>query len=1001
MRAIGEDGSSFGDLLRRARREAGLTQEELAEKAGLSVRGISDLERGARRAPRPDTLDLLAQALQLGDDEIRDWRRARRQSGRSPAPPIVAMLQPTTLVGRDREFGLLRDAVERAISGKGQVILLGGEPGVGKTRLAEGLSGYSRERDAWTLWGRCYEGEGAPAYWPWVQIIRACSDSLAADVLRRDLGRGASAIAQLVGDIRDKLPGLPPAQSLSPEQARFELFDSVTRFLRSVSLRMPLVLVLDDLHWADQSSLDLLSFASREIESSRIAVIGTYRDTELDLVPRLARTIADLSRSLACEHLILSGLAKADVSHLVERVLNEIPPDEIVAEIYERTEGNPFFVTEVARILSADGSSRGREGVGSVLTTIPPGVKSALEQRFRKLSDECHIALSMASVVGREFSLGELGVMSEKSRQQLVAALDEATRSRLIERMAGSVGRYRFSHALVRETLYDALPSAERAQLHRRVGEFLERAHETEPGPHLTILAHHFFEALPASDAVRAIDYSMRAGDRAISQFAYAEAVDQYRRALGALELDLALDSELRCDVLLKLGDAHSQAGQYQAAQDAFGRAASISREMGLSERLARAAVGAAGLGVIEHGERDHRQLLEYAVAALPKETSLLRSQVLARLSIVLQGPDVIERRRAYAEEAESIARELDEAPALLYALLARHRSLWTPGLRAERLHVARQLPELMDHVDGSTAVPAIPYRMYDALEAGDMSAADRLLDMFTTRVRELRQPQRLWIDTQFRAMRAMMDGRFDQAEELIVQARTMGATAAPTLAVADHFMFAALLGRERGRFGEMAHTAQQIDSWYPRDLFWQSLLTAMESETHGAVQPVRQLDDLIDNVEDESPFDGSAIVAAVLLASTPGVDRNPERAARLYRILLPYVALNAVMPNSRHFYCFGSVAHTLGVLARCTGRFDDASRHFDSALTMHRLMGAAPYLARTCFEFARTLTERGEPTDLARARELAGAAHRSAKGLGMTSLMRQSAILLNELSAI
>jgi transcriptional regulator with XRE-family HTH domain/tetratricopeptide (TPR) repeat protein len=989
---------NFGDLLRHARRAAGLTQEELAEQAGLSVRGISDLERGTRRTPRRDTMELLAHALHLTETERQEWRRARRRPSADASLADVSTRQPTTMVGREREFDLLCDATEHAISGRGQVVMLAGEPGIGKTRLAQDFSAYARSQDAWVLWGRSHEDEGAPAYWPWVQIVRAIADALAPDVLRRDLGRGASALAPLVPEVADKISGTAPTKSLSPEQARFELFESITRLMHSASLRVPLLIVLDDLQWADQSSLDLLSFLGQEIVGSRIVILGIYRDIELALSPQLVRTMTELSRTPHFQQVILFGLAENEVGQLITRVLSRALHSKTVSAVYERTEGNPFFVSELARLMFAIELPDGKGDDGAILTTVPPGVKGVLEQRFRRLSDNCYSTLQNASVGGREFDLSMLDGITSDTRHQLLDALDEALRARLIERMAGSVGRYRFSHALVRESLYESLGSAERASLHQQVGDFLERTHAGELGPHLSMLAHHFFEAIVTSDNTKAIYYAIEAGDRASSQYAHAEAANHYRQALGAFELGSLANSKLLCEVLLKLGEACNQDGQYQSAQQAFGRAATISRELHFPDCLARAALGAAGLGVIEHGERHHLQLLKDAVSILPEEPTALRSHVLARLSTVLQSPDLLKQRWALVDEAETIARAHDDASALLYALLARHRSLWAPRFRAERIAVALEFSSCVAQVSEQNSPPAFSYRMYDHLEAGEVPAVDSLIETFTTLVGELGQPQRIWIAKNFRAMRALMDGRFDEAEQFIEEARAIGEPAAPTLAVADHFMFRFFLHREQGRLADLTGPAHQIESWYPDDLFWQSLLTVLASSLGDGYTPLLHVDQLITEIERYGSTDGNAIAAAGLLATSSEIWRQPGHSERIYEILAPYSQVNAVLGNSRHFYCLGCVSHPLGLLASVLRRWDLAEQHFEDAIEMHRRMKATAYLAHSQYAYARMKAARDQMDDRAHAQELAGQVRESATALGMSVLARQSGALQAEL---
>src|SRR3990172_2782417 len=295
-------------------------------------------------------------------------------------------------VGREKEMDELRAGLEDALSGRGRLLMLVGEPGIGKTRTSEEFATYAGLRNAQVLWGRCYEGEGAPAYWPWVQVVRSYVHDRDPQALMSEMGPGAADIAQIISEVRDRLPGLPAPPALEPEQARFRLFDSITTFLKNASRGQPIVLVLDDLHWADKPSLLLLQFLSRELRGARLLVLATYRDVE---------------------------------------VRRQHPP-ALVEAVYRETEGNPFFVNEVVRLLVADGRLESPEQVTSWSVTIPQSVREVVGRRLDHLSEACNRVLTVASVIGREFELRVLervaGVHGDApvSGDRLLEALEEA-----------------------------------------------------------------------------------------------------------------------------------------------------------------------------------------------------------------------------------------------------------------------------------------------------------------------------------------------------------------------------------------------------------------------------------------------------------------------------------------------------------------------------------------------------------------------------------------------
>ncbi|MDP2959021.1 MAG: AAA family ATPase, partial [Longimicrobiales bacterium] len=379
-----------------------------------------------------------------------------------------------------------------------------------KTRTSEEFATYARLRNVQALWVRCYEGEGAPAYWPWVQVIRSYVHDRDPAALMSEMGPGAADIAQVVSEVRERLPDLPAPPALEPEQARFRLFDSITTFLKNASKNQPLVLVLDDLHWADKPSLLLLQFLARELRGSRLLVLSTYRDVEVRRQHPLSQTLGELNREGLSQRILLRGLTARDVARFIEITAGIAPPSALVEAVFRETEGNPFFVNEIVRLLVADGRLEHPEQVKSWSVTIPQSVREVVGRRLDHLSDACNRVLTVASVIGREFALRVLERVSEVTGDRLVEALEEAVGARVIVEVPRVVGRYSFSHALIRETLYEELSTTRRVRLHRRIGEAIE---EIDPEGHLPQLAYHFCEAAPGGDIDKAVDYARRAGE--------------------------------------------------------------------------------------------------------------------------------------------------------------------------------------------------------------------------------------------------------------------------------------------------------------------------------------------------------------------------------------------------------------------------------------------------------------------------------------------------------
>ena len=435
-------------------------------------------------------------------------------------------------VGREAELQELLVGLEDAVAGRGRLFLLSGEPGIGKSRLADELVRSARARGARILIGRCWEAGGAPAYWPWVQSLRSYVRESDTAALRSQLGAGAAAVAQILPELREVLPGLPEPPSLDSEGARFRLFDATVDFLRNASASRPIVLVLDDLHAADTPSLLLLQFLARELGRSRILLLGAYRD--VDPIPGQPLTVmlAEVAREPVARRLSLAGLSEHDVAEYVELTASEIASPELVAALHTGTEGNPLFVGEIVRLLAAEG----RLDEPGPQLAVPQSLKEVIARRLRHLSAECKRVLSLASVLGREFDLDVLASASGLERSTLLELLDEAIAQQLVTDVPGSRARLRFGHTLFRDGLYDELPSSRRRQLHRAVGETLEKLSSGNADSHLTELAHHFCEAVPSVDPSKAVDYARRAGDHAVSLLAPEEAVRLYEIALSLVD---------------------------------------------------------------------------------------------------------------------------------------------------------------------------------------------------------------------------------------------------------------------------------------------------------------------------------------------------------------------------------------------------------------------------------------------------------------------------------
>ncbi|MFN2588692.1 MAG: BREX system ATP-binding domain-containing protein [Actinomycetota bacterium] len=431
------------------------------------------------------------------------------------------------VVGRDEELHTMQRALSDAHDGRGQMILLVGDAGAGKTELARRISTEAEQRGFLVAWGRGWEGGGAPAFWPWIQMVRKIAAEVGVEDLLTQIGSAAPYIAQLVPELGPGLTETAPALGRH-ERDRFIIFDAAATLLKTTSGERPLLLVFDDLHAADESTLHLLHFIVREIEHSRVLILGTYIEGE-------AKPIAHLLQGLAREGRVLPlrGLNEQSVAELYEVKTGHSPPDGVLSALLEATEGNPFFLDEAIRLMASRGDLRRPDY--SLGFRVPRGARGVIDRRLMPLPDEVVWLLSQAAVIGREFDASILAEVAEMEMSSVFTILEHAAEAGIITEV-GSQGTYSFAHILVREALYEELTPSDRMRLHDHVAQAIEKRSGADLASHASELAHHYFKAAQAGDKTKALRFSLLAADRAYAATAYEEAVRLYGRALKIAE---------------------------------------------------------------------------------------------------------------------------------------------------------------------------------------------------------------------------------------------------------------------------------------------------------------------------------------------------------------------------------------------------------------------------------------------------------------------------------
>ncbi len=896
-------------------------------------------------------------------------------------------------VGREREVGELRFGLDEALSGHARLLLLVGEPGIGKTRTANELCTYARLRGAQVLVGRCYEGEGAPAYWPWVQAIRSYVQESDPDELRTEMGPGAANIAQIVSEVEEQIPGLAPPPHLEPDQARFRLFESITSFLRNVARRRPLVLLLDDLHWADKASLLMLQFLARDFKDARLLVLGTYRDVELGRQHPLAQTLAELAREQVGTRVLLRGLDDTEVARYIEMTSGMVPPEALVTAVYRETEGNPFFLSEVVRLLVADGRLQDAGEMRAWTVTIPQSVREVVGRRLEHLSEECNRMLTIAAVIGREFNLAALERLTEHSAERVLALVEEGEAARVIGEAAGRavIGRYSFSHALIRESLYTELSRTRRVRLHKQIGEVLEALYGEDVEPHLAELAHHFGEAAAAGDVQKALDYAERAGTRAMTINGWEDATLHYEHALLMVELQQPPDDRARGRILLGLGEAVKAGGDPEKGRLVLEQAIEVAERAHTPDVLARAALAlGSSLVATDMGRRNEAAIpaLERALDTLPGQDSELRANVLARLSLELALSSENGRAKLLSTEAIAMASRIEAPRALVAALIASQWVAVEPERADEFLAIsARVLRSAIERQDVELQIHIIRARQTLLLQLGDPSQIERELPALQELAGVVRQPFYRWAALTAEPLLAGMRGDFELAERLSQEALAFGQRAkAPNamLAFAAHLL---ALRSFQGRLHELEQPVQLIANQYPIPGLWDVVIAWIDAEKDVASERMRNVLERIGAKGFGSLRRDQLWLARISMLSDICVELEDAAAADgLYRVLLP-IAGRVITVES--VACVASAARHLGRLAALMNRWPESEHHFETALLMDGRLGP-PLLAWTQYHFACALLARNGPGGRERASKLLGQSLATAGELGMAPLARK-----------
>ena len=707
-------------------------------------------------------------------------------------------------------------------------------------------------------------------------------------------------------------------------------------------------------------------------------MVGTYRDVVAERPLGIGEAVGELVRE--GQLLNLRGLDRGAVKALIEVLSGVVPSQAQVVAVHETTEGNPLFVREVVRLLAAQ-AAPGRRGQA---VPIPGTIRAVIGRRLAPLSSDAVQVLSAAAVVGREFDLELVGPACDLSAERILDALSEAVALGVAEE-PGAVGRYRFSHSLMREVLYERLPIPARMDLHRRVGEAIEGVYGTGSGAHVAELARHFAEVAAAGEAAKALAYARLAGDRAMGMYAYEEAAAEYQRALQALRF-AGPDEPGRCELLLRLGTAQARAGNLQQAKDSCLQAAEIARKLGAPEQLARAALGF-GERQVEGGLVNQQlvALLHEALDSLSPQDSPLRARLLARLSLEFAFSDETDVMESLSREAIAMARRLADPAALRTTLDARWMAVWGPDGLEERTALAAETLRLaQESGDRELELEGHAHRAASSLESGDARAVQADIAAHARLTEELPMATPRWAATTMRALQALLHGFFEDAERLANEALSLQPGRPNVLFT--YIDQLALLRWEQGRLGELRDQWQGVVDQFPRAEFARAWLSLADAELGHSDDARRELRSLAEQLP-QLPRDGTWLPAVALASLLAAHLNEPQAAGSLSPLLLGYAGHVVCFTAPQPVVCLGSAAFYLGQLATVRSRWTEAAGHFEATIAAHDRLGAGPLLARTRYEYARMLLARGQATDRSRALGLLERALATADTLGMVAV--------------
>jgi transcriptional regulator with XRE-family HTH domain/tetratricopeptide (TPR) repeat protein len=990
--AVTSGGEPFGSLLRRHRLAAVLSQERLAERAGISAAGIAALEAGRRRAPRSSTVALLLDALSLNDDErsrlvaaaagdhhsveltveapasaLADGRQVSHQA--LPSAPLPD--GRSIFVGRADEMERLAVAVGRA-----RVIVVSGEAGVGKSRLVkEFVAEQAGSRRV--LWGRCTTHR-LGSYEPFVAPIRAAVAAMP------DAAKQVGQLARLVPELGDVPGWADHVRTADHEVERRLLFDAAVALFGHLG---PTLLVLDDLHWADAASLALLSCLASNVALTDLTIIATVRTT--DLGPGTAAALADVRRHAPLERIELSGLDRTAVASLIGTIAGSQSSERLLETVTVAAGGNPLFVEELTEHLIAQGYGTQDDAVGGAAygLPIPKGVAETLTQRLLSLGDDAQRLVRTGAVLGRMFDPDLAAQVADLAADRVLAATEDALLSGLVNEV--SAREVTFSHGLVQSAVYDSLSARRRLDLHRRAATLLAATSSPTSAESTFAIARHW-SAVALGDVAAASSAALwehRAGEAALVTADVDQAIGHFERAA---EFWTEATSE-HVETLLSLGAALSSRGRGADADERFRMVLSLADVIGDRDAFARAAIGLAT--TVRYGQFEPEQvaLLERAITGLGANSDVLRTMVAAMLKRQL-GFDFSDEAYLRRQEVAAIVLQAVSQPTLSRELLL------TLGTARDAIMVDD--PVVLDRLSRAIiAVGSAERRLHvvaqgcygkawAALELADGPAWHDAVASFSAVADELDLPFERALACTMAATTAMIEGRYVDAQAHANQAHAYGHAADPnadTILLTNSVIVGVDIGQARQSV-ELMSANREFLAMVPTFLAGFAATAAISGVTALARELLdRHVAVGLDHVRRDLEW---LPVLGFLSSAAAHLDAL-DVAQSVYDLLVAHPARAVRVGPVAGWW--GPTDHHLGSLCRVMGRLDDADRHLRRSIQTCEQMGARPWHARSQFELARVLDLRSPGRPGTEANDLRAVARVTVEALGATSILEQS----------